>query len=315
MTNNMLDINKLTVVVPVYRSANSLVELHDRIVSVMEMIKVDFEIIFVEDCGGDNSWDVISELAAADVRVVGIKLSRNYGQHNAILAGIRRSGGDIIVTVDDDLQHPPEEIPKLITKLVQGYDVVYGTPERLKHGIIRDMASHITKVVLQGAMGAETARNISAFRAFKTQVRDAFASYNGPSVNVDVLLTWGTTHFGCVSVRHSTRQYGESGYTARKLFNHAWNMITGFSTIPLRFSSLVGITFTIFGIMILIFVLYGYFFGDRRVPGFAFIASIVAIFSGAQLLALGIIGEYLGRMYQRSMDRPTYVVKRTTIKS
>lgn len=305
----------VSVVIPVYRSAGCLKELHDRLVSVMEKQGSSFEIIFVEDCGGDNSWDVISDLALIDQRVHGLRMSRNYGQHNALLAGIRHASGEIVITLDDDLQHPPEEIPKLLSCLAGGGDVVYGSPQRQQHGLVRDMASRVTKIALQSAMGAETARNISAFRVFRTSLRDAFADYRSPSVNIDVLLTWGTTRFAICPVRHEARKYGESGYSTRKLLAHAFNMVTGFSTIPLKIASLIGLFFTLFGMGILVFVIYRYIFTDGGVPGFTFLASIIAIFSGAQLLALGIIGEYLGRMYQRSMERPTYTLREATKRS
>ena len=301
-----------SVIVPVYRSAESLKELYSRLVSVMESQVLPFEIIFVEDCGGDNSWTIISELALTDNRVHGLRMSRNYGQHNALLAGIRHANGELIITLDDDLQNPPEEIPKLLSCFAGGYDVVYGAPEREQHGLFRNIASRITKIALENSMGADTARNISAFRVFRTSLRNAFADYRGPSPNIDVLLTWGTTRFGDCPVRHEARQYGQSGYSARKLIVHAFNMITGFSTIPLKIASLIGLFFTLFGISILVFVIYRYFFAENGVPGFPFLASIISIFSGAQLLALGIIGEYIGRMYQRTMERPSYSLRETT---
>ena len=159
--------------------------------------------------------------------VRGIRMSRNYGQHNALLCGIRAARYPIIVTLDDDLQNPPEEIHKLIAALDEGADVVYGTPENEQHGFLRDQSSRITKLALQGAMGAETARHVSAFRAFRTRLRDAFATYRGPYVSIDVLLTWGTTKFSHIPVRHEPRAMGASNYTVRKLVTHAFNMMTG----------------------------------------------------------------------------------------
>lgn len=302
----------LSVVVPVYRSAGVLPELYRRLTEALPRLNEDYEILFVEDCGGDNSWEVIQSLMSNDSRVKGIKLARNYGQHNALLCGIRAAQGEVIVTLDDDLQNPPEEIGSLLTKLKEGFDVVYGTPLQEKHGFLRDWASHITKIALQSAMGAETARNVSAFRAFRTRLRDAFAAYHSPAVNLDVLLTWGTARFAAVKVRHDARAAGESGYTLRKLVNHALNMMTGFSTIPLQIASIVGFGFTLFGMLILAYVLIRYFIEGGSVPGFPFLASIIAIFSGAQMFALGIIGEYLARMHFRTMGRPTYTVSQST---
>jgi len=234
---------------------------------------------------------------------------RNYGQHNAILCGIRLAQFEAIVTMDDDLQHPPEEIPRLTNKLSEGYDVVYGTPIEQKHGLWRDMASIITKASLQAAIGAETARMVSAFRVFRTQVRKAFEDYRGSFVSLDVLLTWGTTHFTAVPVRHDQRKKGISNYTIWKLINHAVNMMTGFSPVPLQLASIIGFLFTIFGFVILVYVVGNYFIHGGSVPGFSFLACMIAIFSGVQLLMLGIFGEYLARVHFRTMDRPSSIIR------
>lgn len=305
----------ISAIIPVYRSAAILPELHRRLTDALSTIAERYEIILVEDCGGDESWSEIENLAERDRFVLGIRMSRNYGQHNALLCGIRAARYGIIVTLDDDLQNPPEEIVKLVTRLGEDVDVVYGTPEQEQHGFLRDQGSRITKLALQSAMSAETARNVSSFRAFHTPVREAFAAYRGPFVSIDVLLTWGTTRFSHVRVRHEPRQAGVSNYTFRTLVTHALNMMTGFSTLPLQIASLVGFAFTLFGFGILMFVLVTFVVnGGSSVPGFAFLASIIAIFSGAQLFALGIIGEYLARMHFRSMDRPTYLVRQVTSK-
>jgi undecaprenyl-phosphate 4-deoxy-4-formamido-L-arabinose transferase len=211
--------------------------------------------------------------------------------------------------MDDDLQHPPEEIPKLLQKLAGGYDVVYGTPEQQQHGLGRDFASWVTKLALQNVMGAEVARKVSAFRVFNSQLAKAFAHYEGSFVSIDVLLTWGTNRFTSTAVKHRPRAQGASGYTFRKLLTHTMNMMTGFSTIPLQIASLIGFIFTLFGLFVLAYVVIRYFLHGDAVPGFPFLASIVALFSGAELFALGIIGEYLARMHFRSMQKPPYVIR------
>jgi undecaprenyl-phosphate 4-deoxy-4-formamido-L-arabinose transferase len=301
----------ISVVIPVYKSENSLRELFGRLKESVGKITEDFEIILVEDCGGDRSWDIILELSRQDRRARGIQLSRNFGQHNSLLCGIRAAKGEIIVTMDDDLQHPPEEIPKLLDKLAEGYDVVYGTAMREQHGFWRDIASRVTKIALQSAMGAKIARNVSAFRVFHSRLRDAFSDYRSPFISIDVLLTWGTTRFASIAVEHELRPVGESNYTFRKLVVHALNMMTGFSTLPLQFASLVGFAFTLFGMTVLLYVIGRYLVHGSSVPGFPFLASVVAVFSGAQLFALGIIGEYLARMHFRTMEKPPYVIRRT----
>jgi glycosyltransferase involved in cell wall biosynthesis len=251
---------------------------------------------------------VIVDLAGQDPSIRGIDLMRNYGQHNAVLAGIRAARGEITVTIDDDLQHPPEEIHKLLPELERGRDVVYGTPAKLPHSVFRNASSWITKLVLQKAMGAETARKVSAFRAFRTDLRKAFQNYQSPFISIDVVLTWGTARFSSVEVEHRPREIGKSNYTLRALILHALTVATGFSTLPLRFASLLGFCFTFLGLLVLAYVLGAYFIQHGSVPGFPFLASVIAIFSGAQLFALGIIGEYLARIHTRSMERPTYAV-------
>lgn len=300
--------NKLSIVVPCYRSGENIGILHGRLVQVLDPLYADIEFILVEDGGGDETWNNILHVISQDSRVRGIKLARNYGQHNALLCGIRAATGGIIITMDDDLQNPPEEIPKLIDKIREGYDVVYGSPEKETHGFFRDLASKITKLALQSSMGVESASKVSAFRAFRTDVRNAFSDYRSPTVNIEVLLTWGTTKFSSVKVRQDKRLLGSSGYTLGKLIMHAINMMTGFSTLPLQVASVLGLVFAFCGFLILAYVLVQYMIFGSAVPGFSFLASIISIFSGVQLFALGVIGEYIARMHFRSMERPPYAV-------
>jgi glycosyltransferase involved in cell wall biosynthesis len=303
----------LSVVVPVYRSEPILPELVRRLEGILPSIASSYELVLVNDSSPDGSWNVICQLAQRYPWIHPINLMRNYGQHNALLCGIRAALFGVIVTMDDDLQHPPEEIPKLLAVLAAGYDVVYGTPEREQHGLGRDLASLVTKVALQSVMGADIARQVCAFRAVRSEVAAAFDHYAGSFVSIDVLLTWGTNRFAAVPVRHELRKQGTSGYTFRQLLTHAVNMMTGFTTLPLQFASLVGLVFTLFGVGVLFYVVGRYFLHGGSVPGFPFLASIIAVFSGAQLFALGIIGEYLARMHFRSMQKPPYVARVNTV--
>lgn len=306
----MSSVNALSIVIPVYNSELSLPPLVEQLESVFqEMGLTSFEVIFVNDASKDGSWNVVESLVARKPWIRGINLMRNYGQHNALLCGIRTARFPIIVTMDDDLQHPPSEVPKLLAALTAQLDVVYGTPEKEQHGFFRDMASVVTKMALQSAMGASIARKVSAFRVFRTQLRDAFATYSSPYVSIDVLLTWATTKFGSLPVRHDARTMGKSNYTFRKLVRHAVNMITGFSVLPLRLATFIGFGFALFGMVLLLFVLGRYLISGSTVQGFTFLASVISLFSGVQLFALGIMGEYLARMHFRMMDRPTYTVR------
>jgi glycosyltransferase involved in cell wall biosynthesis len=303
----------ISVVVPVYNSESILPDLIRRLEPAMASLTSEHEVVLVNDGSRDQSWKVIQELSRSFPCVRGINLMRNYGQHNALLCGIRAARFATLVTMDDDLQHPPEEIHKLLAKLDEGFEVVYGFPEQKQHGFLRNLASGLTKLALQRSMGAETARHVSAFRAFRTQARDAFASYHSPFVSIDVVLTWATTRFVAIQVRHDPRKAGVSNYTFGMLFKHAMNMMTGFSTLPLQLANLMGFLCTAFGGVILVFVVGRYLLHGTTVQGFPFLASIIAIFSGAQLLALGIIGEYLARMHFRMMERPTYTIREEII--
>jgi glycosyltransferase involved in cell wall biosynthesis len=278
----------------------------------MSAAAVSFELVLVEDGSPDGTWNVIQELARQYPFIRGIRLMRNYGQHNALLCGIRAARGGIIVTMDDDLQNPPEEIPRLLSKFNEGYDVVYGTPQQESHGFLRDLASQVTKLVLQKSMGAATAREVSAFRVFHTRLRKAFAEYRGAFVSIDVLLTWGGARFTSIRVKNDPRTIGVSNYTLYKLISHALNMMTGFGTAPLQLASLLGFVFTLVGGATFLYVIGSYLIRGSPVQGFPFLASAIAIFSGAQLFALGIIGEYLARIHTRTMDRPSFAVDSTT---
>lgn len=303
-------VQSVSVVVPVYNSEQSLPTLLERLVPILLGLGVPWEVVFVYDGSPDRSWEVVCEMARQYPNVRGIALSRNFGQHNALLCGIRAARHEVVVTMDDDLQHPPEEMPLLLRKLEEGFDVVYGTPHRQQHGSWRDASSVLTKLALRHILGAATARDVSAFRAFRTALRDAFAEYRSPFVSIDGLLSWGARHFGAVSVRHDSRRLGRSNYNLRKLFQHAANLTTGFSTAPLQLASLLGFAATLFGLFVLAVVVARYLFaGGGTVPGFSFLASIITIFAGAQLFSLGIIGEYLARMYFRTLDKPVYLVQ------
>ena len=300
----------ISIVVPVYNSAEMLSELAERLDRICSQLGQKWELILVNDGSRDGSWSQICKLAQrAEVR--GLNMMRNYGQHNALLAGIRSARYATIITMDDDLQHPPEELPRLLQAFRENIDVLYGTPEQEQHGLWRDLASVVTKIVLQGGMGAETARMVCAWRVFRTRLREGFASYDSPFVNIDVLLTWSTNRFAAEHVRHAPRARGQSNYTFQALFRHAMNMMTGFSVLPLQIASVVGFAFTMFGIGVLAFVLIRYLIAGSVVAGFPFLASIIAIFSGAQLFAIGIIGEYLARIHFRTMKKPAYTVAET----
>jgi undecaprenyl-phosphate 4-deoxy-4-formamido-L-arabinose transferase len=294
----------------VYNAVGTLEVLVGRLIAVLRGTGHPFEIILVNDGSRDRSWGMIGELSRAHAEIVGIDLMRNYGQHNALLCGIRAARHGVIVTMDDDLQQVPEEIPRLVGALeTSDSDVVYGTPVTEQHGLWRNMASRMTKAALKTSLGADTAPSVSTFRAFRTELRTAFERYQSPLVCIDVLLSWATSRFLAVPVDRAPRAVGTSHYNFRSLVRHTLNMVTGFSVLPLQIATIVGFGCMLFGVGVLVFVIGRYLLQGSVVPGFSFLASIVAIFSGAQLFALGITGEYLGRMHMRTMERPPYAVR------
>ncbi len=297
-----------SVVIPVYNSQATLQPLIERLEQTLSQIAEEHEVILVNDGSQDQSWQMIETLSRQHSWIVGINLMRNYGQHNALLCGVRAARYPICVTMDDDLQHPPEEIPKLIAKLQEGHDVVYGIPNKLPHSLWRNFFSYVTKRTLAFIMNVRTVKDIGSFRAFRTDLRKAFSRYQSPGVILDALLSWGTTRFSNVTIEANPREQGKSNYNFAKLAGQALLILTGFSTVPLRFASWLGFFATLFGIAIFLYVVITYL-AAGSIPGFPFLASIISIFSGTQLFALGIFGEYLARMFDRSMEHPAYIVE------
>ncbi len=295
-----------SIVIPVYRGAETLEPLVDRLGIVLPGLAEQFEVILVNDDSPDDSWAVIERLAEKHAWVVGIRLMRNYGQHNATLCGVRAARYEITVTMDDDLQHPPEEIHLLLAELEKSYDVVYGAPRHLPQDPLRNWMTRTIKILLSRVMGVPSVRNISAFRAFRTSLREAFTTFRSPSLTLDVLLSWGTSRFTSIHVNIEPSA-GHSNYNIVSLARAALLILIGFSTAPLRLASWIGFAMTVFGMAVFVYVMVIYFTAGS-LPGFPFLAAIISIFGGTQLFALGIFGEYLARMFDRIMDRPPYVV-------
>ncbi len=297
----------VSVVVPVFGSRKTLQPLVDRINAALSQIT--HEIILVDDGSPPDTWEVLSELTSTRPFLKCIRLSRNFGQHSALLAGIRSAQFGIVATLDDDLQNPPEAIPVLVDALVSsGNDVIYGTPASVSRERWRVAGSAWSKSAMSLLLGAQSAKKISSFRAFRTELREGFAAHLGPSVSIDALLSWSTTRFGSVEVPHSSREDGSSNYNFRKLAKFALDTATGYSSGPLRLSISVGFATAALGFCILGYVLVRFFIGGSVVPGFTFLAALISILSGSQLLALGIMGEYLARMHFRIMNKPTFVI-------
>ena len=301
----------LSIVVPVFRSEKTLNELVNRITNSISDKSV--EIILIDDASGDGTWTTICSIARQNSMVTGIRLGRNSGQHGALLAGVRAAKFQTVVTLDDDLQNPPEEINKLIDALVPGVDVVYGVSTEVKQNFYRRAGSKLVRKFFASALGFNSAVSMSSFRTFRTVLREGFNTALGPNVSLDALLTWSTTRFTVVEVKHDERKVGDSLYTFRKLVRFMIDMATGYSTLPLRLASALGFLTISFGAILLVYVIGRPIITGERVQGFPMLASTIIIFSGVQIFLLGILGEYIGRMHFRVMNKPTYMVAETTV--
>jgi glycosyltransferase involved in cell wall biosynthesis len=304
---------KVSVVVPAYRSPGTLQRLVEEVDRALEPITSAHEIIFVDDGSGDGTWEQIVEIGETHEHVRGLSLLRNFGQHNALLAGLREARLPIIVTIDDDLQNPPSEIPVLLRRLQDAeIDLVYGTPRDEKQTRMRNIASIVSKRMMAQALGPEVYPKASAFRAFRRELLVASDGVQNPHISIDVLLSWATVRVDHVDVEFDVRENGTSGYTFRALIRHALNMITGYSTRPLRWVSFLGFGCATMGFLLLAYVLVRNLVSTDSVAGFTFLAAAITLFSGVQLLSLGVLGEYIGRMHFRTMGKPPYAIRRRT---
>jgi undecaprenyl-phosphate 4-deoxy-4-formamido-L-arabinose transferase len=302
---------KLSVVVPVYGSANTLPSLVDRLRAVLESIRIRYELIFVEDGGMDDTWRVLEDLATKhqDV-VVAIQLMRNFGQHNAVMCGLRQALGEFIVTLDDDLQNPPEEIPKLLEAIESGgYDLVYGEYGSKKHEPWRNFGTFLVNRFYRIVFRSKV--TVTSFRIMRRDLAQSILSYDLNFTFLDGLLAWNTQRIGSREVAHHPRKDGKSGYTLPRLITLAMNLFTNFSLLPLQIVSLFGFVASLGGFVLGLWYLFAYFFGRISVPGYASIIIAILILGGVQLLAIGIIGEYLGRLHLNVNRKPQYTVRRT----
>ena len=302
----------VSVIVPAYQSSHSLHELVSAVEAALAP-SIDFEIVIVDDGSSPQTWEAISAVAAPHHNVRGLRLGRNYGQDSALLAGIRDAQFKYSVTIDDDLQYSPSDVARLLNVLEAGEaDVVYGTPKSVKRGAARRANSRIARLLLRTMFGAQTARDSSSFRAFSTRLREAISPSVGPNVSLDALLMWSTDRFASVEVDHRDRHDGRSTYNFRRLIRVAVDNITGYSVLPLKLASFIGLLTAAAGLLLVLYVVIPPLTGRGSVPGFPFLAASLAIFSGVQLLAIGIIGEYLARIHLRVMRKPTYFVAERT---
>jgi len=302
--NNLV---RYSVVIPVYNSETTLQNLFDRLRTVFQNISENFEIVFVDDGSKDESWQKLKELRNKDNRIKIIQLMSNFGQHNALMCGFHFVSGDYVITLDDDLQNPPEEIPKLIKKISEGYDVVYGKYISKKHSKFRNLGSSLIQIVYKNIFSVHN--NLTSFRIIRRQLVNNIVIYEKSYVFIDGLLAWNSKNIGFIGVMHHERGDGRSGYGIKKLFTLSLNMISNFSIAPLQISSIMGLLFAILG-----FIMAGYFLLKKiiygiPVEGYTSLIIVITIFAGIQLITLGLLGEYIGRIHLNINKKPQYEIR------
>jgi undecaprenyl-phosphate 4-deoxy-4-formamido-L-arabinose transferase len=299
---------KLSVVIPVFNEEENLEALHNRLSEVLADMGEPYEMVFVDDGSTDSSYQILKRLHEMDEHVKVIRFTRNFGQHPAILAGFDFAQGEVLITIDADLQNPPEEIPKLLRKLDEGYEVVFGVFQARKHNVFRRTGSVFSKWVLSRIMPVD-ATNLSAFRALRSNVAEQLSVLNERSKFLDGLLCWMGYTVGTVEVQHAERRAGKTKYNLFKLLGMWFDMVVSFTDTPLKVATLGGIVLGIVGILVALFYLIRYFIYGFEVPGFATIVILVTVFAGIQLFCLGILGEYIGRIIKGVRNRPEYIIR------
>jgi len=295
-----------SVIIPVYNGAKTLEDLVSRIKKAFSSMGATCEIILIDDNSRDDSWAVIKRLKRGCPSLRIIRLRRNFGQHNAIMCGLHFFRGDYVITIDDDLQIPPEEIPKLITGADQGYDVVYGIYDHKQHNMIRNFGSFLIGCYYRRIF--HMSNKVSSFRIIKREVAQEIINYDKTFPYIDGLISWNTGNIGEVSVKHCPREAGISGYSIGKMVKLAFDMVTNFSAFPIRVASVLGVLFSLIGFILAIYFFLRFGMG-MPVTGYASMLVAVTIFSGVQLLTIGIIGEYIARVHLNINRKPQYVIK------
>jgi dolichol-phosphate mannosyltransferase len=304
----MTGVPDFSVIIPVCNEEENLFHLYTRLSAVMERLG-SYEIILVDDGSRDNSWPIIKELHEKDRRVKGVSFSRNFGHHIAITAGLDQANGRTVILMDGDLQDQPEEIPKLWEKLREGYDLVYGIRKVKKDSLPKRLNSFLFWWFLNKLSGIHIPRDQTLLRIFDRKILDVLKNMRERARFIHGMIAWTGFRTALLEVEHAPRERGVSKYNMVKLFRLAFNAITSFSVVPLRLATYLGLLSAGVGLLYAFYFLYKKVFLDIPVLGYASIIVSVLFVGGVQLLILGIIGEYLGRIYQEVQARPVYIVR------
>jgi len=298
----------ISVVIPVFNEARSLADLHHRLAQTLKETGEAYEVVFVDDGSTDGSIEILRALHAQDRTVRVVRLNRNWGQHAAVLAGMERACGDVVVTLDADLQNPPEEIPRLLAALAAGHDVAGGRRVGRRDGVLRRLASWAVNRVTSAVVGVRMRDYGCMLRAYRRSVVERIVACQEAAQFIPALANTFAGSVAEVPVAHDAREHGRSRYGLFRLLRLCFDLLTGFSLLPIQVVSLTGMLVAVLGLA------FGLFLGLRRlivgpeVEGVFTLFAILFFFVGLQILALGLIGEYVGRIYQEVRRRPRYVV-------
>ena len=301
----------LSIVIPIYNERENIPELVGRVIATAETLQKTYEVLFVDDGSTDGSWDLL-EQAQQDhpgiVRLVGF--NRNYGQHMAVLAGFERVRGEIVVTLDADLQNPPEEVPKLVYKLEEGYDVVAGWREERKDSLWRTWPSFLVNLVASKVVGVEQHDYGCMLRAYTREIVDQINQCGESSTFIPALANTFARRTVELRVNHADRSGGKSKYHLFKLLRLNFDLMTGYSLLPLQLVSVLGIIISLLGIAFGVFLFIRRMIVGPEVEGVFTLFSILFVFIGLQILVIGLLGEYVGRIYREVRRRPRYYIRR-----
>lgn len=309
-----LNVAIVSILIPVYKNDGGLDELVKRIGESMANSAYAncFELVLVDDCSPDNSWEVIQRLAKTHTFVQGATLSRNFGQHNAIMAGLNLVSGQYVVLMDDDLQHPPEAIPSMLDKLAAGSDVCYTNYANRQHATWKIAGSKFNDLMASWLLSKPKGLYLSSFKALKRGVVDQIRNHEGPFAYLDGLILDITRRIATVEIQHGTRAFGEGNYSFKKSISLWLRMVTGTSIVPLRMVTLMGALIALLGFFGAVFIVMSNFLYPAESKGWASIIVTILLVSGFQTLFIGVLGEYLGRIHLRLNNKPQYLFRYTT---
>ncbi len=302
--------SKVSFVIPCYRSARTIggvvAEIQDTMASMPEYV---YDIFLVNDCSPDNTFEVIRALCEKHGNITGISLARNFGQHAALMAGLRRSDGDIVVCLDDDGQTPADEVGKLLAGIESGRDVVYASYESKHHSAFRNFGTWMNDIMTRMMLGKPKELHLTSYFAAKRFVVDSMLQYENSYPYIIGLVLRATRNISNVPVTHRSREVGTSGYTMKKLLGLWFNGFTAFSILPLRIATITGVIFAGAGFIYGIYTIIKKFVNPQVPLGFSSLMAAVVFIGGMLMIMLGLIGEYIGRIYISINNSPQYVVK------